>query len=371
MYGSTGDRFEETSDQDFGVTVPLLGGDVEPVEQVGSVEHVGHVALVGQDPFPPDQSQDVKIDIPSTLHPSLEETVLLSFPDEAFKTFLSLLFLVFGFLITSTSLALTHERVPEVTPLPDIVLDNTTYHKWGLTISEVMIVISSMIAFSVVLFHAHRAIVFRRIFLLLGLLYMYRGLTMFVTVLPMSDPNYKCAPKLNHTITFLELMSRVATIISGGGLSMNGKQIYCGDFIFSGHTMALMMSFFVIREYSPRRYLVLHIFSLLLTIAGVVMLLISRGHYTIDVVVAYWITSRLWWTYHTLANNQGLKLRGGHNHMDNVWWWYIFRYFETNIYAPVPKSYSLPLPRSWRDRIADQWDRFRGWRRGEESQLLL
>ena len=60
--------------------------------------------------------------------------------------------------------------------------------------------------------------------------------------------NYTCAPQLNHTISFLELISRVVTIVSGGGLSMNGKQIYCGDFIFSGHTMVLMMAFFVVRE---------------------------------------------------------------------------------------------------------------------------
>ena len=27
-------------------------------------------------------------------------------------------------------------------------------------------------------------------------------------IISLSDPNYECAPKLNHTITFLELMSR-------------------------------------------------------------------------------------------------------------------------------------------------------------------
>ena len=69
-----------------------------------------------------------------------------------------------------------------------------------------------------------------------------------MTVPPVSDKNYERAPQLNHTITSLKLISRVADIMSGGGLSMNGKQIYCGDFIFSGHTMVLMMDFFVVRE---------------------------------------------------------------------------------------------------------------------------
>merc|ERR1719381_261915 len=76
---------------------------------------------------------------------------------------------------------------------------------------------------------------------------MSRVVTMFVTVLPMSDPNYVCAPKLNHTITFLELMSRVVTIITGGGMSFSDNQKYCGDFIFSGHTMILLLCFLVVR----------------------------------------------------------------------------------------------------------------------------
>lgn len=43
------------------------------------------------------------------------------------------------------------------------------------------------------------------------------------------------------------------------------------------------------------------------SIAGVVTLLLARGHYSIDVVIAYWITTRIWWMYHTMANNSNLK----------------------------------------------------------------
>jgi len=298
-------------------------------------------------------SLEVKIDIPLP-----EERMDMIFPDEPVKTIFSILFLVFGFLVTTFSLALTHDRVPNYNPLPDIVLDNTTYHQWGLKASEIIIIISIVLAFVTVMLHTHRMIVFRRVFLILGLLYMYRGLTMFVTVLPISDKNYECAPKLNHTITFLELISRVVTIVSGGGLSMNGKQIYCGDFIFSGHTMVLMMTFFVVREYSPRtkRFLVLHLFSLLLSVTGVAMLLVSRGHYSIDCLVAYWVTSRVWWTYHTLANNNNLKLSGSHNHMDNIWWWYLFKHAESNVPDQLPRKYSFPLPKVIREGITRRWE---------------
>ena len=44
------------------------------------------------------------------------------------------------------------------------------------------------------------------------------------------------------------IAKRVFILMSGMGLSINGKHIYCGDYIFSGHTMVLTMGYLVIRE---------------------------------------------------------------------------------------------------------------------------
>ncbi len=92
-----------------------------------------------------------------------------------------------------------------------------------------------------------RFIVLRRIFLLVGIHYYYRAVTMFITVLPKSNEEYVCAPKLNVT-TAAEIAQRVLKLLSGMGLSINGKHVYCGDYIYSGHTMTLIMGYFVIRE---------------------------------------------------------------------------------------------------------------------------
>ncbi len=89
--------------------------------------------------------------------------------------------------------------------------------------------------------------VFRRIFFIGGLHYFYRAITMYVTVLPKSDTTYKCAPKANHT-TFAVIFGRVFELLSGMGLSINEKHYYCGDYIYSGHTMTLVMTFLIIRE---------------------------------------------------------------------------------------------------------------------------
>jgi hypothetical protein len=66
-------------------------------------------------------------------------------------------------------------------------------------------------------------------------------------VLPKPNEEYICAPKLNVT-TAADIAQRVLKLMSGMGLSINGKHVYCGDYIYSGHTMTLIMAYFVIRE---------------------------------------------------------------------------------------------------------------------------
>ena len=183
----------------------------------------------------------IALDIPA------EESNDVKIPREPLKTVLSGIFLLSGFLATTISLALTHERVPEYDPLPDVVLDNIKYQKWGLDVSEILLMLSTITAILVVMLHSHRLIILRRIWLILGILYYYRALSMFITVLPKADTTYLCHPKSDNITTQI-VVRRVLTIISGGGLSINGKHIYCGDYIFSGHTMTLVLGYLTIKQ---------------------------------------------------------------------------------------------------------------------------
>ena len=63
----------------------------------------------------------VKINIPQDMNSSKSNSI----PQEPLKTLLAGLFLGTGFLVTSFSLAFTHDRHPSSSePLPDIILDN-------------------------------------------------------------------------------------------------------------------------------------------------------------------------------------------------------------------------------------------------------
>merc|ERR1711915_544285 len=170
-------------------------------------------------------------------------------PSEPIKAFFSLAFLGVSWVANASSLALTHEYVPNYEPLPDIILDNIAYQSWALDVSEILLMISIIAAVVVVVFHKYRFILLRRIWFLLGLLYFYRSVTIFVTVLPKADSGYECSQKAGN-ITALLVINRVVTILSGGGLSINGKHIYCGDYIFSGHTVIFVMAYLCIKQYA-------------------------------------------------------------------------------------------------------------------------
>ena len=74
---------------------------------------------------------------------------------------------------------------------------------------------------------------------------------MFVTVLPISNLNYQCDPKLMESgqyLTVLIVLKRAVNILSGFGLLINGQHVFCGDFIFSGHTMIFLFCYLVIVE---------------------------------------------------------------------------------------------------------------------------
>ena len=69
-----------------------------------------------------------------------------------------------------------------------------------------------------------------------------------MTAVPIADENYVCAPKFNGTITAEEVAYRAFRILTGFGLSVNGHHVYCGDYIFSGHTMTIIMGHLIVRD---------------------------------------------------------------------------------------------------------------------------
>ena len=106
---------------------------------------------------------------------------------------------------------------------------------------------------------------------------------------------------------------------------------------------------------SPQEFSLLHWFSFSLFLSGVSALLLGHGHYSIDVLLGYWVTTRTWAMYHTLANNTILKIRNNHNTLQTLWWWRVFIFLEGNVPGPLPHVYGVPVPGLLRRKAGRIW----------------
>ncbi|KAM9718318.1 phosphatidylcholine:ceramide cholinephosphotransferase 2-like, partial [Menidia menidia] len=264
-------------------------------------------------------------------------------PAEWWKTGVAFLYAGGVLVFTTVVITVVHERVPDPEsspPLPDKFFDYVGRRGWAFTVTEgngLMLVGLWTLQWMLL---KHKSIVGRRCFFLIGTLYMYRCVTMYVTTLPVPGRHMVCAPKLYGDST--GKIWRILQLISGGGLSLTGSHLMCGDFLYSGHTVMLTLSYLFIREYSPPWLWWYHWLCWLLSASGVVCILVGHEHYSIDVVVAYFATTRTFWWYHTMANSH--ELRGApNNYLSRTWWSPIFTFLEGNVQTRVPLVFLSPL----------------------------
>ncbi|XP_062871468.1 phosphatidylcholine:ceramide cholinephosphotransferase 2 [Trichomycterus rosablanca] len=264
-------------------------------------------------------------------------------PAEWWKTGLSFLWAATMLFCTTVMITVVHERVPEKEsnpPLPDKFFDYVPRLKWAFTVTEVNGIVLILVWAAQWLCLKHKSIVARRFFFMIGVLYLYRIITMYITTLPVPSNHMNCAPKLNDDS--LGKVHRIFQLVSGGGLSITGSHMMCGDFMYSGHTVMLTLTFLFIREYSPPSLWWYQLICWVMSAVGVVFILVAHEHYSVDVVVAYFITSRLFCWYHTMANNQGLR-DSPHNYLSRVWWRFFFNFMERNVSCPVPCTFCPPF----------------------------
>lgn len=247
--------------------------------------------------------------------------------------------------ITAFVMVVVHERVPDMKrypPLPDIFLDNVPTIPWAFHMCELTGTLLFSIWLCVLITHKHRMVLLRRFFALAGTVFLLRCVTMLITSLSVPGTHLECTPTVNKYEASERLIDMVAlrinkayTIWSGLGMTIQGVRT-CGDYMFSGHTVALTLLNFFITEYTPRNLYFLHTLTWLLNMFGIFFILAGHEHYSIDVFVAFYITSRLFLYYHTLANNHALM---SHDSNRTRIWFPMFSYFESSVDGIIPNEY--------------------------------
>ncbi|XP_066990977.2 sphingomyelin synthase-related protein 1 isoform X2 [Anabrus simplex] len=179
---------------------------------------------------------------------------------EVWKTLISLGYLFVVTWITAFVMVIVHDRVPDMKkypPLPDIFLDNVPHIPWAFHMCELTGTLLLFIWLIVLTFHRHRFILLRRFFALSGTVFLLRCVTMLITSLSVPGTHLQCNPRTpdqDEWRKYGDLWSKIQhayAIWRGAGMSIQGVRT-CGDYMFSGHTVALTMLNFFITEYKGR-----------------------------------------------------------------------------------------------------------------------
>lgn len=162
----------------------------------------------------------------------------------ALQNGVALLFAASNMILNFVVLAIIHERAPRSGRLPDISFDLLPEAAWGLDVAEYIISIQAFTVFILLFLHRYRVILFRRLCLLMGIIYFARAICMSSTQVPLIRDDYCAKPMTPDQLAswsyyLSEISRRVFHMMLGFGLSINGKHVYCGDYIFSGHTVTL------------------------------------------------------------------------------------------------------------------------------------
>ncbi|XP_040563590.1 sphingomyelin synthase-related protein 1 [Lepeophtheirus salmonis] len=266
----------------------------------------------------------------------------VSIRPERGKALLAFLYALAVSWMTAFVMVIVHDRVPDTDvypPLPDILLDNIPHITWAFEMAEITGMVLLALWATVLIFHKHRFILARRFFSISGTIFLLRCVTMLITSLSVPGKHLKCSPRPYGDVW--NKYRQAYQIWSGAGLTTQGVRT-CGDYMFSGHTVGLTLLNFFITEYTSTKIYFLHTFTWICNVFGVFFILAAHEHYSIDVFIAFYISSRLFMYYHTLGNSRS-DSQFAKEENRNWFWFPLFSYFEEGVHGQIPNEFEWPL----------------------------
>ena len=188
-------------------------------------------------------------------------------------------------------------------PLPDIILDNIPEVSWGFDVTEAMITTMNVVMVLILIMHKHRLVILRRAFVMCGTVYLYRSFCVAITSLPNSTKRLNSVCQPLQILKPIEIVNHAIKLVRGLGMRQNQAQT-CGDYIFSGHTTSLTFFNLFICQYLPKRFWPCHVLSCFVNLFGVCCIFLSHEHYTIDIIIAFYLALHIFFYYHWIADNR-------------------------------------------------------------------
>lgn len=189
-----------------------------------------------------------------------------------------------------------HSLVPEITSRPNLPNE--------------LLAVSVLSTGILILTHPKRLMVLRRLLVIYSIILVFRSIFVVSTSLP--DPSPKCLqqqPYIPYSQPMpLEKSGKENSFWRGVKQTLFPfESTTCGDLIFSGHTVTFMLCSLIWDRYftgkrSQWPVFLYHIW----TILGLLSIISVRFHYTIDVIVAIFVTISVWQRYHIFVDYRQL-----------------------------------------------------------------
>ena len=203
-----------------------------------------------------------------------------------------IIFIISSFLTGIFLILVDYYRPKNMPVLPDVIHERVKETPSIFT-ADVILYVSFILEtlFILIKFKFSSLIILRRAIIIYSILSVIRNLTISCTLIP--EPKEICQ-KENDFKLDLSLNSIIRVLFN---------PIKCGDLVLSGRAIALMIPALIHQHYFGG---MLSLLFWIASIIGLFLLIISRYHYTVDIVIAIYLTPTTFWAYHTIAEKPNL-----------------------------------------------------------------
>lgn len=218
---------------------------------------------------------------------------------EWLKTAAALVMTIYAMALNAVGVALVNEVSVRGTRLPDAVFEIIPRQKWALPVADACAILSLLLILFLLLFHSLSALIFRRLCFCMALMYYFRVNCLALTVLPGAYTVHNTCADQSPSLDGAAVMKKAGLTLATFGASSSGKMT-CGDYLFSGHTIPMVLGFSFFCAYAPPSLFLLpvKIFFGVIVALGLVSLCISRSHYTVDVIISAILCRLVFHVYH-------------------------------------------------------------------------
>eukprot|EP00300_Choanocystis_sp_HF-7_P031336 c40592_g1_i1.p1 GENE.c40592_g1_i1~~c40592_g1_i1.p1 ORF type:complete len:310 (-),score=46.52 c40592_g1_i1:254-1183(-) len=178
-----------------------------------------------------------------------------------------------------------HYRLPSQPPLPDIGHDLIPVIR-PENVGDYPMFVSAVIVIGLSFVHDRTDLgrALPRFLATLASMYLLRLFTISVTTLPVTDNHCRFARK--------EIMSFWKNTL-WGLITLGMKNVHCGDLMFSGHTIMIVLLWEVAHTYFAR-FRALNWVVTFCTLMSFFLIVATRSHYTFDIIIGWYVTVCCW-----------------------------------------------------------------------------